>query len=246
MIKFFRNIRQRLVAENKLNKYLLYAIGEIVLVVIGILIALQINNWNQERLDRIRSIEFHQRLADELAVMEERSNDDVRRAKQLVEYLRQSVLILSNGELSETARDTLDYTLQNFFQFVRLEGELKAFEEMKSTGQLGLIYNKELKENLLEYMSYLESISKVYDQLAEKVNDTEMVDKYVKINIKKETTQSTLEYDFQQMAKDHYLINKFSRYGYYWQTKQQFSEWLGKMSGNLRDNILEEIEKYDH
>lgn len=50
MIKFFRHIRKRLVSENKLSKYLLYAIGEIVLVVIGILIALSINNWNEGRL----------------------------------------------------------------------------------------------------------------------------------------------------------------------------------------------------
>ena len=47
MIKFFRKIRQRLLTENKFSKYLIYAIGEIVLVVIGILIALQINNWNE-------------------------------------------------------------------------------------------------------------------------------------------------------------------------------------------------------
>jgi hypothetical protein len=48
MIKFFRKIRQRLLTENKFSKYLLYAIGEIGLVVIGILIALSINNWNEE------------------------------------------------------------------------------------------------------------------------------------------------------------------------------------------------------
>lgn len=49
MIKFFRRIRQKLLMENRASKYLLYAIGEIVLVVIGILIALQINNWNENR-----------------------------------------------------------------------------------------------------------------------------------------------------------------------------------------------------
>ena len=49
MIKFFRKIRQKLLSENKFSKYLIYAIGEIVLVVIGILIALQINNWNEGR-----------------------------------------------------------------------------------------------------------------------------------------------------------------------------------------------------
>ena len=51
MINFFRKIRQRLLAENKIGKYLAYAVGEIVLVVIGILIALAINSWNQDRLD---------------------------------------------------------------------------------------------------------------------------------------------------------------------------------------------------
>ena len=49
MIKFFRKIRQKLLTENKFSKYLIYAIGEIILVVIGILIALQINDWNENR-----------------------------------------------------------------------------------------------------------------------------------------------------------------------------------------------------
>lgn len=49
MIKFFRKIRQKLIDGGKLNRYLIYAIGEIILVVLGILIALQINNWNEEK-----------------------------------------------------------------------------------------------------------------------------------------------------------------------------------------------------
>ncbi len=49
MIKFFRHIRKKLIAENKISKYLLYALGEIILVVIGILIALQLNTWNENR-----------------------------------------------------------------------------------------------------------------------------------------------------------------------------------------------------
>ena len=47
MLKFFRKIRQGLLTENKFGKYLFYALGEIILVVIGILIALSINNWNE-------------------------------------------------------------------------------------------------------------------------------------------------------------------------------------------------------
>ncbi|SHH42148.1 DUF6090 family protein [Winogradskyella jejuensis] len=58
MIKFFRRIRQQLLSENKFSKYLLYAIGEIVLVVIGILIALQINNWNEAKANEARLIKI--------------------------------------------------------------------------------------------------------------------------------------------------------------------------------------------
>ncbi|MEO0340174.1 MAG: DUF6090 family protein [Bacteroidota bacterium] len=64
MIKFFRRIRQKLVSENKFSKYLIYAFGEIVLVVIGILIALQINNWSQAKSDK----EKFMTLLEELAV----------------------------------------------------------------------------------------------------------------------------------------------------------------------------------
>ena len=58
MIKFFRKIRQNLLTEGKTGKYLKYAVGEVVLVVIGILIALQINNWNEAKktLDKERVV----------------------------------------------------------------------------------------------------------------------------------------------------------------------------------------------
>ena len=49
MIQFFRRIRQKLLANNQMKKYVLYAIGEIALVMIGILLALQVNTWNQDR-----------------------------------------------------------------------------------------------------------------------------------------------------------------------------------------------------
>lgn len=66
MIKFFRHIRQNLILENKTGKYFKYAIGEIVLVVIGILIALQINNWNENRKDHKMSIEFLKGINNDL------------------------------------------------------------------------------------------------------------------------------------------------------------------------------------
>ena len=66
MIKFFRKIRQNLISEGKTVKYLKYAIGEIVLVVIGILIALAVNNWNQEKKDHRLGRDYLSRIHSDL------------------------------------------------------------------------------------------------------------------------------------------------------------------------------------
>ncbi|MDT0622672.1 DUF6090 family protein [Croceitalea vernalis] len=65
MIKFFRKIRQNLLLENKTGKYLKYAIGEILLVVIGILLALQINNWNERRKLKINDLQLCKELLND-------------------------------------------------------------------------------------------------------------------------------------------------------------------------------------
>ena len=62
MLKFFRKIRHKLLSENKLSKYLLYAIGEIALVMIGILLALQVSNWNDTRLARLNEVKTLKQL----------------------------------------------------------------------------------------------------------------------------------------------------------------------------------------
>ena len=66
MIKFFRSIRKTLLSEGKKSKYFKYAIGEIVLVVIGILIALQINNWNENRKSQEKIDNYFEKMLVEI------------------------------------------------------------------------------------------------------------------------------------------------------------------------------------
>ncbi|MFD2917938.1 DUF6090 family protein [Psychroserpens luteus] len=66
MITLFRRLRQRLLSENKFSKYLIYAIGEIILVVIGILIALQINNWNENRKLQQKEVQILKEIRSDL------------------------------------------------------------------------------------------------------------------------------------------------------------------------------------
>ena len=96
MIKFFRHIRQRLVIENRFSKYLLYAIGEIILVVIGILIALQINNWNEERKQDAIEIGYLKRLVNDLEkdkLLWQNTHDT---RKKQVQYIQNTIAINFN------------------------------------------------------------------------------------------------------------------------------------------------------
>ena len=79
MIKFFRRIRFDLMDKNKTGKYLKYAIGEIILVVIGILIALQINNWNEGNKNKATEKAFIKKLTIDL-------NSDIKYLKNIIAY----------------------------------------------------------------------------------------------------------------------------------------------------------------
>ncbi|MBR9847289.1 MAG: hypothetical protein GYB35_14835 [Algicola sp.] len=83
MIKFFRKIRQNLLSEGKTRKYLKYAVGEILLVVIGILIALQINNWNESR----KNSTFERKVISELFVD---VNQDIQEMNNALDSINQS------------------------------------------------------------------------------------------------------------------------------------------------------------
>ena len=85
MIKFFRKIRQNLLVENKFSKYLIYAIGEIVLVMIGILIALQVNNWNENRKAEEKELKLLIELKDDLIETKNDLMTDIERIPPLLE-----------------------------------------------------------------------------------------------------------------------------------------------------------------
>ena len=110
MIKIFRHIRQRLLSENKIIKYLLYAVGEIVLVVIGILIALNINNWNQEIKTKKQEIKILAELKNDLKtnLNEIIETYNTTRSRQL-----STVLILDYFENNKTIDDSLKQAFEN-------------------------------------------------------------------------------------------------------------------------------------
>lgn len=153
MIKFFRKIRQKLLTENKFSNYLIYAIGEIILVVIGILIALQINNWNESRKNIEKENKYlsnvnKELIGDSLAL--ERSWFKNRQKKiECLELAKQYVL----GDYFP--KDTLLFINNVGFGGINsrasFTGSSRTYKELISTGNLSLISNDSIRELIVNY-----------------------------------------------------------------------------------------------
>jgi Family of unknown function (DUF6090) len=103
MIKFFRKIRYDLMGKNKTGKYLKYAVGEIILVVIGILIALQINNWNEKRKENALEKELINLLISDLEEKKRENLSDFTNVNRFIERFQETVEMWQNQKMIDTS-----------------------------------------------------------------------------------------------------------------------------------------------
>ncbi|MEM9050967.1 MAG: DUF6090 family protein [Bacteroidota bacterium] len=156
MIKFFRTIRQRLLAENRFSRYLLYAIGEIVLVVVGILLALQINTSSQNSQNRAKEIKYlesfkHDLESDivELERVIEKSTRVSQRADSLLMYL-------TSAEIDFSIKyDRYVFSLTGFTIYLSQEGTV---QDIIGSGNLNLITNDSVRLKLVTWDADLKNL----------------------------------------------------------------------------------------
>jgi len=154
MIKFFRKIRYDLMEKNKKGKYLKYAIGEIVLVVVGILIALQINNWNEKKNNQTQAKEHLETIKLNL-------KDDIIQAENLL-LETETTLEYSNDFLDQfKTLKPFDNNIQLYMIYLMYERNLEVNESGFSTllNSNGMSYlDGNLQVKILDYYRYTEQL----------------------------------------------------------------------------------------
>ena len=154
MIKFFRKIRQNLLMENKTSKYLKYAIGEIILVMIGILLALQVNNWNQQRI----AIQKEQLLLEAL------QNEFVENKAQFEKVVDRHKLAMASTQyvIAQFPIDPKTINFKTFREKMKDWGRGISFNpsqgvirSLVNTSSFELISNKELRRLLVSWEDIL-------------------------------------------------------------------------------------------
>jgi len=168
MIKFFRKIRQNLLSEGKTGKYLKYAIGEIVLVMIGILLALQINNWNEVKKINANLKEalnqINQDLKQDEINLKGFENSNVKR----VSYL----LKLTANDHNNFAFDSILKNLDDYFYFYKSNN---AYSSLKSTGMFASMENIKLKNNLTSYYEQMYERLKTVSEYGETFTNDQVI-----------------------------------------------------------------------
>ncbi len=170
MIKIFRKIRQNLLMENKTGKYFKYAIGEIILVVIGILIALQINTWNQNRQDRIQEQQILVQLLNEYKNNLNQLNQKIE-IRNVVVKSSLKLLNYRNEDKQSIDADSFNLHVSRFITRPTFDPELGVTNELTSSGKLYLINNLELRNNITSFPSLLSELTEEEKVVFKNVED---------------------------------------------------------------------------
>lgn len=157
MIKFFSNIRKTLAEENKVSPYLRYAIGEIVLVMIGILLALQVNNWNTRRLNKIEEISILNQLEEEYNGKMEELKQKVALRDLMIEGTYK-ILENINQENYDLPIDSLNVYLGQSVLTPTYDASNAVTDELLNSGKLYLIRNKKLRKLISEWSGQLDKL----------------------------------------------------------------------------------------
>lgn len=150
MLKFFQQIRQKLLDEGNLRRYLVYATGEVFLVVIGILIALQINNWNEKRKLHEQERSYLERLVSDL-------ESDVRLTQIRIQSNREDIVF--GQYLDSVYRGAIEVQDPVYFVFALQQiGRnytdmitTSTFDDLVSTGNMNSIRDQELRIKIKNY-----------------------------------------------------------------------------------------------
>lgn len=156
MIKFFRKIRQQLLSDNDSSNYLIYAIGEIILVVIGILIALAINDFYQKRITIKEEYSLLESLREDFIETKERTENTIKLQKKVVNYSDklETIMLKRNNEVDFDSIG--NYLYAGAFSFWKIEPVTGTYTAIINSGKIGILQNKRLKRLLAEFSAEIE------------------------------------------------------------------------------------------
>jgi type II secretory pathway pseudopilin PulG len=205
MIKLFRKTRQSLLNEGKTTKYFKYAIGEIVLVVIGILIALQINNWNENRQKNNQEQMIMINLKEELKQNIKSLDKNIINIDSSLVYMKTILNLLNKTETKEFTAFQFDSIIRKTILNPSYFPTSIILNDLNNSGKVASLNNDVFRKSLYEWSSLQDNLNQA---LALSSNAFEDYLKYIKENASLRQIDNTNNADI-AIGKSILLENNF-------------------------------------
>lgn len=237
MIKFIRKIRHTLLMENKTSKYFKYAIGEIILVVFGILIALQINNWNEQRKLEKNELNMLIDISNDLKESKKELDEVADYNRKMSKSIQNIINHLTNDLPYSQSLDTSFVTVRNWASPYLT---FTAYETLKTKG-IDIIKNDSLKKGIVNlYESEFAYIVNDYDR-SEWVLAQSVVYPLTIKHIRKINFYIARPNDYEALKNNDEFINMLNDVNFMRKGGVRAIEGVSKQTQNLIDNIYKEI-----
>lgn len=210
MFRIFRKIREDLLANSDASRYFLYAAGELLLVIVGILIALQIDNWNDERIEQNEIREFALSLStsidrdmEMLIPVEMQIRAAIRQGEELASYIRdRSLDEIDNAEL---------FFLSTHMGYRPYAWNRAALEQLKAAGGLRRMKNKRLAARISDYDALTQHLDQDYREDEETVRAmSELTNKLIDLNYEDDEVKGL--FNWGERFTDSYVEERLTRY----------------------------------
>lgn len=156
MLRIFRRVRTTLLGQLGTRKYILYALGEVVLIVVGVLLALQLNNWNNYRINRFHEKQILLRLSEELDQSMRRIQTMKRLVGRKVTALATIEPYLNGAPVRDTSQFLTEVILAASFGWEQPKLDHVTFDEIVGSGKLSLLRDTQLRLGLSRFFHTVE------------------------------------------------------------------------------------------
>ena len=201
MIKLIRNIRKKLIAQGKTTNYIKYALGEIILVMIGILLALQVNNWNENKKER----KVETKLLNEIHANLKRDYQNLN-----IKIEETNRFKIANRKILEHLENKmpLNDSLKCYYSLLNAYGNFRAitagYENLKSKG-VGIIINDSLRSSILElydyqYFHFVEDITYAIEDF--RANKSEYLSNHIYTYSEGNLSRAGIPYDLNELQNN--------------------------------------------
>jgi hypothetical protein len=240
MIKLFNNIRRKNLKEGKMANYIKYAVGEIVLVVIGILIALQVNTWNQNRLNSIEEwniiANLHKDFQENKSIIKGFIETNKNRMNAQMKLM--SLIGASKEELDKHNLDSLFYVSFESNELAFADNTLK---NLMQGGKLDLLKNEEINQLLYKWNALSEIRKNRIDKLDNWTNDKLVPYLLSRISFKQMDSNDNLPWSGKSKVKpDYYPLFQEVEFENYLDNSLWYYQQI-MLRCNETDSLIDEI-----